>query len=77
MTNADKIGVLILKYADSEPLSPEEQATLDAWRNRSPDHHALPEKFRDSDWVRARLEELLNVPSASIIKRVKERIGID
>lgn len=77
MTESDKLGLLILKYAEAEPMTQEEQHVLEEWRGRSADHFALADKFRDMDWVRNRIDEFLRVPSAAIIQKVRQRMAMD
>lgn len=75
MTENDKlIKLLILKYASREPMTAEEQAILDEWRQRSGEHYALPDKFRDEEWVRENLIRLDKSPSAEIWERITQQV---
>lgn len=75
MTENDKlIKLLILKYASHEPMTAEEQAILDEWRQRSAEHNALPDKFRDEEWVRENLIKLDKAPSSEIWERITQQV---
>jgi ferric-dicitrate binding protein FerR (iron transport regulator) len=71
------IEELIIKYARGEDLSKQEFADLQEWKARSDDHQALPEKFRDLDWLRENLRRLENVPSDRMWDFIRERIALD
>jgi ferric-dicitrate binding protein FerR (iron transport regulator) len=72
--NEKRIKLLILKYGRHEPLTAEENAILKEWRGRSAEHDALPDKFRDEEWVQESLIRLSRTPSAEIWERISEQV---
>ena len=52
-------------------------AELRDWQARSQDHGALPEKFRDLDWLRENLRQLENVPTDRMWDLIRDRIALD
>jgi len=71
------IEELIIKYARGKRLSKREMSDLEQWQARSADHRALPEKFRDVDWLRENLRRLEKVPSDRMWDFIRDRIALD
>lgn len=71
------IEELIIKYARGGRLSKRQLVRLRQWQSQSEDHQALPEKFRDPDWLRDNLRRLENVPSDRMWDFIRDRIAVD
>src|ERR1700744_1820486 len=69
------IEELIIKYARRRRLTKREQAILHQWRDRSDYHRALPELFRDHEWLRHNLQRMDEVPADRMWEYVRDRIA--
>ena len=57
------IVAILVKYALHEPLTGEEERVLEQWRQRSDEHAALPEQFRDFEWLSQQRRRLFPPPT--------------
>lgn len=69
------IEELIIKYARRRRLTKREQHILQQWRDRSDYHRALPELFRDHEWLRHNLQRMDEVPADRMWEYVRDRIA--
>lgn len=69
MSHYEQIAELILKRWNAE-ITPEEEAQLQEWINADPEHAAMLERFKDTNWVIQQLSRIENTP----MERAKERL---
>jgi ferric-dicitrate binding protein FerR (iron transport regulator) len=68
------IVAILVKYAFHEPLTEEEQLCLHRWRQRSAEHAALPEQFRDQRWLEDQRKQLHAPPTEAMWTEIRHYI---
>jgi hypothetical protein len=71
------ITALILKYGRGEELTGEETRILEAWRAESEENRALPDLFRDKEWVGEQLRQMPAVPTEELWTMISQRTGME
>jgi ferric-dicitrate binding protein FerR (iron transport regulator) len=68
---------ILVKYALHQPLSREEQLTLDSWRRQSEEHHLLPDLLQDAEWLAEHRRLLGQAPSEEMWAEIGRHVNIE
>lgn len=68
------IVAILVKYALREPLTEREERVLEEWRQRSAEHAAMPEQFRDLDWLEEQRRQMHTPPTEAMWEDIRHYI---
>jgi ferric-dicitrate binding protein FerR (iron transport regulator) len=78
MADSRKLIVEILvKHTLHQPLSRDEQGTLDAWRRQSEEHGLLPDLLQDGEWLAEHRRHLERAPSEEMWAEISLHVNMD
>lgn len=68
------IVAILVKYALREPLTQREEQALEEWRQRSAEHAAMPEQFRDPEWLEEQRRQMHTPPTDAMWEDIRNYI---
>jgi ferric-dicitrate binding protein FerR (iron transport regulator) len=77
MADRKLIVEILVKHTLHQPLSGDEQETLDSWRRQSEEHDLLPELLKDPDWRDEHRRQLDRAPSEEMWATISLNVNED